>query len=99
MNCVQSNIQGAVDVVCVKLICQNVIQYIFHYYCSPTLRGTELQVTLPPFEFLQNYLLRVYSDSVCQRVADNVTTCTVRTGLQTDVFSDTNSQKNTQYLY
>ena len=90
MDCVQSSIQGAVDVVCVKLICQNQKQYFFHSYGYHILTGTELHGTVPFSEFLLDYVLRVYSDSVYQPGAHNVTACTVRTDLQTDVFSDTN---------
>ena len=92
MDCVQSSIQGAVDVVCVKLIWQNWKQYFFHYDGYHTMTGNELQVTSPFFEFLQDYVLRVYTNSVYHPAAHNVTACTVRTDLQTKVFSDTNWQ-------
>ena len=90
MDCVQSSIEWAVDAVCVKIICQNWKQYFFHFYGYHTMTGTELQGTVPFFEFLMDYVLRVYSNSVYQTVAHSVTACTVRTDLQTDVFSDTN---------
>ena len=65
-------------------------QYFFHSYGYHNLTGTELHGAVPFFEVLLDYVLRVYSDSMYQPAAHSVTACTVRTDLQTEVFSETN---------
>ena len=112
MDCVQSSIQVAVDVVYGNLICQNLFHFIsilsFWKFKLPQLKLSayklvsrlviplwqKLNVSLlcHLLQLLLNYVLIVYPDSVSQSVTQQLTASTVRTDLQTDVFTVTNWQ-------